>query len=326
MEYKDYYKTLGLDKSASQDEVKRAYRKLAKKYHPDLHPDDKEAQEKFKEINEAYEVLGDKDKRNKYDHFDSAYNFQAGQNFNPEDFGFSGFGSNGARTYTYTSGSRGDFSDFFDMIFGGMGKSSSSSFRNGFSNFGSYEDLFRSGQINSNFGGTRSRSTQGANGIKYRGEIEISLIEAFNGGSRDMTFNINGTNKDIQVKWPAGIKDGQSIKINGKLAHLDGAIYIKVRVGGWEKVDGLDITQKVNVYPWQAYLGTEKTVNTLEGRIKVKIPKHSQTGRKIRLRSRGYKDRKGNRGDLLLEIRIVNPESLNQEQVETYRKLAQEID
>jgi len=116
MEYKDYYKILGVSKDASKEEIKRAYRKLAKKYHPDLNPGNKEAQERFKEINEAYEVLSDDNKRRQYDAFGSAYNFTHGQNFDPSQFGFENFG-NGYR-YTYTTNGAEGFSDFFKMFFG----------------------------------------------------------------------------------------------------------------------------------------------------------------------------------------------------------------
>ncbi len=326
MEYKDYYKTLGVEKSASQADIKKAYRKLAKKHHPDLHPDDKDAQEKFKEINEAYEVLGDEDKRKKYDNFGSAYNFQGGQNFNPEDFGFSGFTGNGGGTYTYTTNAgAGDFSDFFDMIFGGSGSGRGSHF-GGFGNFGSYEDIFsgqgsRSGRTGSGFGAGPAQGRAKSQAMKYRGEIDLSLREAFKGGDRDMAFSINGQSKNIKVKWPGGIRQGQSIKISGKKADLDGDLYLKVKVRDWDKLDGLDISQNLEIYPWQAYFGCEKTVNTLEGKIKVKIPEHSQTGRKIRVRSRGYTDRKGKRGDLFLEVVIVNPESMSPEREDLYRKL-----
>lgn len=120
MEYKDYYKILGVDEKASQDDIKKAYRKLAKKYHPDLHPDDEKSQDKFKEVNEAYEVIGDEEKRKQYDTFGSSQNFSNGQNFDPSQYGF------GGDSYTYTSSDGGDFSDFFNMFFGGGGARSSS--------------------------------------------------------------------------------------------------------------------------------------------------------------------------------------------------------
>ena len=117
MEYKDYYKILGVDKDASEDDIKKQYRQMAKKYHPDLNPDNEEAQEKFKEVSEAYEVLGDEEKRSQYDNFGSSHNFSGGQNFDPSDFGFGG----GGRSYSYSSSAGGDFSDFFNAFFSGGG-------------------------------------------------------------------------------------------------------------------------------------------------------------------------------------------------------------
>ena len=125
MKYRDYYELLGVDKKASDADIKKAYRKLAKKYHPDLHPDDKDAHEKFSEINEAYEVLSDPEKRKKYDMFGKNANFSGGQNFNPSDFGFD-FGNFGrGASYSYSTGGDSGFSDFFDTLFGGIGRTAS---------------------------------------------------------------------------------------------------------------------------------------------------------------------------------------------------------
>lgn len=303
MEYKDYYKILGVDKSASDSDIKQAYRKLAKKYHPDLNQGDEAASEKLKEINEAYEVLGDKEKRKKYDTFGSGYNFTGGQNFDPSAYGFdfSNFG-NGSYTYT-TSGGEG-FSDFFNMIFGGLGGGAKGSSKN-------KRDIF------SGFTGRSRKQRQ-----RYDTEISISLKEAYEGAEKTLALNVNGENKSLNVKIPKGILPGKKIRTKGEKIGLDGDIYIKVNVIDSENtLDGLNITKKINVYPWDAYFGHKVVVDTLEKKIKVNVPKGIKSGQRIKLSGKGFRDMKGNKGDLYLEVQIVNPETLNEEQEELYRKL-----
>lgn len=307
MEYKDYYKILGVEKTATDEEIKKAYRVLAKKYHPDLNAGDDEAAEKFKEINEANEVLSDAEKRQQYDTFGSNYDFSQGQNFDPNqyDFDFSDFGFGGGHSYTYTSGggSGEGFSDFFNTFFGG-GRGSRNSRSSGFSGFNT---------------GNNPRQ-------KYSSEISISLQEAFDGGTRDLNLNINGENKEIPLKIPAGILPGKKIKIRGNKFGLDGDLYIKINViDGKNILEGLDIIKTINIYPWEAALGAQKIVETLEGRIKVKIPKGIQSGKRIRIPKKGFKDMKKNRGDLYLEMSINNPENLTKEQEELYEKLQETV-
>ena len=305
MEYKDYYEILGVEKSSTKEEIKKAFRKLAKKYHPDLNPGDEEAANKFKEVNEAYEVLGDEEKRKQYDTFGSNYNFTGGQNFDPNqydfDFGgfnFGGFGGNGG-SYTYSTGGDG-FSDFFNTFFGGGGSRSSRS--QGFSGFNT---------------GKPPRQ-------KYNSEISIGLQEAYDGGSRDLNLNINGENKTIPLKIPAGILPGKKIKVRGEKFGLDGDLYIKINVlDNNNTLEGLDIIRKTQIYPWEAALGTKKVVETLEGKIKITIPKGIQTGKRIRVPKKGFRDMKKNKGDLYLEMQIVNPESLTEEQTKLYEQLAE---
>ena len=306
MEYKDYYKLLGVEKTASDVEIKKAYRKLAKKYHPDLNQGDEKASEKLKEINEAYEVLGDKDKRQKYDQFGSNYDFSGGQNFDPSQYGFDfgGFG-NGGTTYTYSStGDEGGFSDFFNMFFGGG--------RGGSSSSGRTRDVF------SGFGGQRQQPQR----QKYDTEISISLQEAYNGADKVLNLNVNGESKTLNVRIPKGILPGKKIRTKGEKIGLDGDIYIKINVIDQKNVlDGLNIIKKVNVYPWDAVLGESVVVETLEGKIKVNIPKGIESGKRIRLKNKGFKDMKGNKGDLYLEIQIQNPKDLTKEQEKLYKKL-----
>ena len=300
MEYKDYYKTLDVDKNASEDDIKKAFRKLAKKYHPDLNQDDNEAQEKFKEINEAYEVLGDPEKKKKYDTFGSGYNFSGGQNFDPSQYG-----------YSYNStGNAGDFSDFFETIFGGMGNNSRTS-----RSF-SFEDFF---------GGGNSRPRSAAQRQSYESELNISLEEGFNGATKKVSLNYGGEIKRLSVKIPKGMLPGKKLKVKGKKWGLNGDIIFKINLieDGKNKLDGLNIITKVDVLPWEAALGTKVVVSTMIGKIKVSIPKGITGGKKIRLANKGYVDTKGNTGDLYIEINIINPPNLSDEEEELYQQLSE---
>lgn len=289
MEYKDYYKILGVDKNSSQDEIKKAYRKLAKKYHPDLHPDDDEKQEKFKEVSEAYEVLGDKDKKQKYDTFGSNYNFQGGHNFDPSQFGF-----------TYTSSGANDFSDFFNSFFGGG--------NGGFD----INDLFRGGS---------SRATSRPRN-KYDTELSLTVEEAYNGGEKQVGLNIGGQRKDLSVKIPKGIFPGKKLRVKGEKWGIDGDILFKIKIEDKDyELDGINLIKEVDVLPWEAALGAKVVIKTLDGNIKISIPEGITGGRKIRLSKKGFKDMNGNTGDMLIVVNIVNPPELSKEEKKLYEKL-----
>lgn len=302
MEYKDYYKILGIDKNASESDIKKAYRKLAKKYHPDLNPNNTKAQEKFKEINEAYEVLGDADKKKKYDTFGSSYDFSNGQNFDPSQFGF------GGRQYTYTTGSAEDFSDFFNMFFGGTGASS------GFN-------------INDLFGGKKhTRSGKGFRSPRqsFESELDITLEEGYKGSTKDVYVNFGGENKKMSIKIPKGIFPGKKLKVKGEKWGINGDIIftIKLLEDGRNKLDGLNIISTIDLLPWEAALGTKITVNTLSGKIKIDIPKGILSGNKLRIPRKGYRDLNDNIGDLYLEINIVNPPRLSDKEIKLYEELS----
>ena len=302
MEYKDYYKILGIDKNASESDIKKAYRKLAKKYHPDLNPNNTKAQEKFKEINEAYEVLGDADKKKKYDTFGSSYDFSNGQNFDPSQFGF------GGRQYTYTTGSAEDFSDFFNMFFGGTGASS------GFN-------------INDLFGGKKhTRSGKGFRSPRqsFESELDITLEEGYKGSTKDVYVNFGGENKKMSIKIPKGIFPGKKLKVKGEKWGINGDILFNIKLidDGRNRLDGLDIISKIDLLPWEAVLGTKIVVSTLSGKIKIDIPKGIISGNKLRIPRKGYRDMKDNVGDLYLEINIVNPPRLSEEETKLYEELS----
>lgn len=310
MEYKDYYKILGVDKDADQDEIKKKYRQLAKKYHPDLNKGNDKAQEKFKEINEAYEVLGNEEKRKRYDAFGSGNNFSQGDNFDPSHYGFdfSGFNKRpgGGYSYTYTTtgdGAGSGFSDFFNMFFGGQDRQSA-----------------RDDSMFTGFGGGGQRR---AAKPKYQTDVTISLEEAYNGSKRNLNVTINGQNKQIPLKIPKGIVPGKKIRINGDKFGLDGDVYVKINIIDQNNtLEGLDLIKKMKLYPWDAALGAKKTVQTLDGKtIKVNIPKGIKTGKRIRIPNKGFRDMKNRTGDLYLEIVIDNPSRLTDEQLKLYKKL-----
>ena len=309
MKYRDYYEILGVDKKASDADIKKAYRKLAKDYHPDLHPDDKDAADKFSEINEAYEVLSDSDKRKKYDMFGKNSNFSSGQNFNPNDFGFD-FSNYGNGSYTYTSGGDSGFSDFFDTLFGGFG---SSSYTTGKSNrrFTGSKDNFNA----------KKKSTLDA-------RVEISIDEALNGTTKSISIKDKNQIKNIDVKIPKGIKKNNKIKIDGSKHGVNAYILVKITIKDEEnrRLEGTDLVQTEKISPWDAYFGTKKKIQTLDGALMVTIPEEVHSGQKIRLKGHGYEDRKGNKGDLILEIQIDNPETLSEETINLYEKLKESVE
>lgn len=290
MEYKDYYKIMGLDKDATQDEIKTTYRKLAKKCHPDLNPDDEKAQEKFKDISEAYDVLGDEKKRKQYDQL-GQNGFSNGQQFDPSSYGF---GGQQGGSYSYSSGDGSDFSDFFNTIFGGAA------------------------------GGRRtSRRPKTPPRQSYESSLEISIEEGYSGTKRDVSLNIEGSIKDITVRIPKGITPGKKVKVKGEKWGINADILFKInfRESKDLTLEGLNLTKKIKVLPWEAYFGEKVVIQTLSGKIKIDIPAKSETGKKMRLPKKGYVDLKGNTGDLYIEISIVNPPDLSEEELELYKKL-----
>ncbi len=293
MKYKDYYKILGVDKNADEAEIKKAYRRLAKKHHPDTNKD-KGSDEKFKEISEAYEVLSDKNKRSKYDRFGNNYNYENNTNFDPSQFGFdNNRAQGGQRTHS-------GFSDFFDMFF---------------------SDGF---DINEVFGGRGGRRQTGAvKGRDFESEITIGLAEGINGGTKAVMLD----GKRVNIKIPQGIRDGQRIKLKGQGEKRQGAkpgdLYLKINIKperGYT-LDGADIERKVDVHPWDAYFGAEKNIRVFNSSIKVNIPAGIKGGGRIKIPGKGYFNEKGGRGDLYLRINIINPGKLDSESEKLFKEL-----
>ncbi|MCT4620639.1 MAG: J domain-containing protein [Marinisporobacter sp.] len=299
MQYKDYYEALGVKKDAAQDEIKRAYRKLAKKYHPDTNPNNKAAEEKFKSINEAYEVLGDEGKRKKYDQFGSGFGFQSGADFDPSQYGFGGF-----RTHTSANG---DYSDFFNMIFGNGGMDMGDLFGGGFSKRGGCGG-----------GGCSSRKM----GQDVESEIHITIEEGYHGAQKKISLRKGNDTKAISVKIPAGILEGKKIKLS-KQGKNGGDLYLKVKFKEEDgfTLEGIHLNKTIDLTPWEAALGTEVIIKTLTGKIKVKIPAGIQTDGKVKIGKKGYKDMKGNVGELYIRVRIMNPPTLTEEEKELYERL-----
>jgi len=311
MEYKDYYKILGVSKSATQDEIKKAYRKLAVKYHPDKNEGDKAAEEKFKEISEAYEVLGDPEKRKKYD--------ELGANWKHfQETGFDGFGGRGGApgggSYYYTfQGDPSDlfgggFSDFFEAFFGGggfSGRQGRSSRRGGASAFSSM------------FG----REVPGQD---LEGELHISLDEAYHGTSRIVKVG----REKIRVKIKPGAYDGLKLRVRGKgeksrSGHA-GDLYLTVRVEKHplfeRKGDDLYVELPVDMYT--ALLGGKVQVRTMDGMVNMKIPEGVKNGQLLRLKGKGMPRYDSNgHGDLFARVKIVMPEKLTREQKELLVKM-----
>ncbi len=317
MEYKDYYKILGVSKSATQEEIKKAYRKLAVKYHPDKNEGDKASEEKFKEISEAYEVLGDPEKRKKYDELGANW-----KHFQETGFdGFGGFGGQGGRPgggYYYTfEGDPSDlfgggFSDFFEAFFGGGGfggRSSRSSRRTG-----------RAGGFGSPFGG----GTTGIPGNDLEGELHITLEEAYNGTSRIVKVG----DEKIRVKIRPGAYDGLKLRVRGKGGKGHGGpsgdLYLTVRVEKHpvfeRKGDDLYVELPVDMYT--ALLGGTVQVRTMSGPVNMKIPEGVKNGQLLRLRGKGMPlYGKQGYGDLFARVKVVLPEKLTSEQKKLLKKM-----
>ena len=297
--YKDYYKLLGVERGARAEEISKAYKKLARQYHPDLNPGDKQAEDKFKEINEAYEVLKDPEKRKLYDQLGP--DWQHGQQFqgNP-GFGNAHFTFNGQRF----DGS--GFSDFFETLFGGAGGG-------------------RGAQFGPDpFGGFSSRSRRGRD---VEAELSLSLEEALRGGRRAVTLQMPQGPKTLEVNVPAGIREGAKLRLAGQgdpaPGGTPGDLFLRVRYLAHPlfKVEGENLHCDVALAPWEAALGARVAVPTLEGEVELSIPAGSSSGRKFRLRGKGLGSGV-NRGDLLARVMIKVPARLSAEESELWQKLA----
>ncbi|MEJ2599117.1 MAG: DnaJ C-terminal domain-containing protein [Anaerolineales bacterium] len=309
MEYKDYYKILGVDKKASEDEVKRAYRKLALKYHPDRNPGDKQAEEKFKDINEAYQVLSDPAKRSRYDQLGDSYTrFRqhggAPGGFNWEDwFAQEPVSTGNVRVEFGDLGDLseilgGGFSDFFTRIFGGAGA-----------------------------GPTSGRSTQRARVQRpsYQYELEITMQEAYQGATRRV--EVDG--KRLDVKIPVGAHTGTKVRVRDVLSDPSGQkgdLYLAIKVLDDKRfqLKGEDLYTDVAIDLYTAVLGGEATVQTLSGDVVLTIPEGTQPGQTFRLTGRGMPRLKKpqEHGDLYVQVKVNLPRKLSKQQRDLFEKLS----
>ncbi len=300
MDYKDYYKVLGVSKSAEQAEVKKKFRKLAIKYHPDKNPDNPGAEAKFKEINEAYEVLGDPEKRKKYN--------ELGSNWKQyEQYQNAGGARGGRKAYEYS----GDFND----MFGGSAGGGFSDFFNSFFGGGGFQSTGGAFQDQSPFGQQRQPRRSNA-----QASLPLSFDESFHGVAK--VVQVNGQKIRLTIK--PGAKDGQKLKLTGK-ASGGGDLIITLIVGkptGYV-LDGLQMSRNVSVDLYTAVLGGKIEVETLHGRLNLPIKAGTQNGSKLRLKGKGfpsYDDPKAT-GDLILTTQVQIPTGLTDEQKELFKKI-----
>jgi curved DNA-binding protein len=319
LDFKDYYTTLGVPKTASEKEIKQAYRKLARKHHPDVNPGDKSAEAKFKEINEAYEVLGDPEKRRKYDELGAnwrAYE-QAQQQGQPWGAPFGGGaysantgGAGGYRTMTEEEmrdlfGNEDPFSDFFKTFFGGGGSSGGGRQRAG-------------------------RATRVQKGRDIEHEVDLTLEEAFHGTTRRMSIKEGGHARSVDVRIPVGVKDGSRVRAagegeSGANGGVAGDLYLRVRIRPHAMFErkGEDLHSRVAVPVTTAVLGGEAQVPTISGAVRLKIPESTQNGQVFRLKGHGMPavGKPDDRGDLYATVDVQLPRSLTKEQREHYEAL-----
>lgn len=321
MDFKDYYKVLGVRREASQDEIQKAYRKLARKHHPDVSKE-KGAEARFKEVSEANEVLKDPEKRAKYDRFGTAWKQreQAGpQAGGPGGFpgfeGFQGFATEGAEFGGGASG----FSSFFEMLFGqGARAGTTGGGPGGRGGWASWENDGRGGW-----------ARPGANQEVI---LPLSLEEALTGGVRELVLasGPGGGSRRIKVNLPRGVRPGQTIRVAGKgeegrSGGAAGDLFLKVEILPHPRfrLEGRDLLTSLEVTPWEAVLGGEAEIRTLDGRVRVKVPAGTSSGRRIRVKGRGFPAGTGAQepGDLYAEVRIVVPESPSEREKELFAEL-----
>jgi curved DNA-binding protein len=315
MKFQDYYNILGVDRGADAATLKKAYRKMARQYHPDVNKA-ADSEEKFKEVNEAYEVLKDPEKRKAYDQFGS--DWKHGHEFNANQYASGGSGGF----------SGGDFGDFFEQIFsqGTGGRASGFGGRGGFSGFD------RQGG-----GGFRQRPARGEDQTL---KLDISLEEAFNGGEKTIQISraesgsggvVTPVMKKLKINIPQGVMQGQKIRL-AKQGHASqqggeaGDLLLEMNILPHRlyRTEGRDLVLKCPVTPWEAALGAKIEVPTLKGRVELKVAPGAQSGQKMRLKGRGLPGKPT--GDLLVEIQIHTPPASDEVTSEFYRDMQQKFD
>jgi curved DNA-binding protein len=303
----DFYQILGVPRNADQDEIQRAYRKLARAYHPDVNSDPG-AEDRFKEVSEAYDVLSDPQTRRRYDAFGPDFR-QVPEDVDPEQWrrarASAGAGA-GAGSQTRAGRGSGGFSFSGGDI--------------------DLEDL-----LGGFFGGRAGRGWGPIPGADQEAELALTIEEAYHGVRKSVTLTGDGTRRSFDVTVPAGVTDGQRIRLAGQGGRgSDGArngdLYLIVRIAPHPKyrLDGRDLYVELRLAPWEAALGTSVAVDTPAGEVKVKVPGGTSSGRQIRLRGRGLPNPKGKAGDLFAEARIMVPPHLSRAERRLFEQLAAE--
>jgi curved DNA-binding protein len=310
VEFKDYYAVLGVPRTATPEELKKAFRNLARKYHPDVAKDKKASEEKFKEINEAYEVLSNPENRNKYDTLGA--NWKQGGGFQPPP-GWNGSGGQGTRRNRTAQGPEFEFggtgfSDFFEQFFGGRGG-----------------------------GFTATGEPSQRRGADIEGELAVTLDEVLSGSVRNVSLRSTDPhtgkdeNQSFKVRIPSGVQDGQTIRVAGKGAGghgggSSGDLFLRVRIVTHPefRVNGADLITDLDLAPWEAALGATLPVNTLETPVTIRIPAGASPGQQLRVRGRGLpRGTAGERGDLYVAINVVFPKEPTAEERTLWEKLAE---
>jgi curved DNA-binding protein len=307
VQFRDYYDTLGVSRTATQDEIKSAFRKLARKYHPDISKDKKGGEEKFKEINEAYEVLGDAENRRKYDELGP--NWKQGQEFQPS--------AGTAPQWNYSTGGEGaefhfegtGFSEFFEAMFGRRGAYGGNPFAGA--------------------GGNRYGETSSAQiPIDAEADIMVTLEEALNGSTRHIRLQRRArgsapVTETLKVKIPPGVREGQRIRLAGK-GENGGDLFLNVHLERHPdfRVQESNLHSDLELAPWEAVLGCKLTIPTLGGHAKLTIPPGTQNGQQFRLQNLGLPRQGGGRGNLYVSIRVQTPSQISDQERELWEKLA----
>ncbi|ALF52720.1 molecular chaperone DnaJ [Nostoc piscinale CENA21] len=314
-DFKDYYSVLGVSKTASPEEIKQAFRKLARKYHPDVNPGNKQAEANFKEVNEAYEVLSDPDKRQKYDQF-GQYWKQVGQ-------GFPGGGA-GVDMGGFDFSQYGSFDEFINELLGRFGGAPGSRATGGRQ---SYSYRTSTGRPGGGFGGFNDFGFQDAGaGTAQDTEATITLtfLEAFAGVQK--RFNLGSETLDVRI--PAGAKPGSRLRVRGKgqfnpMTQQRGDLYLKVELQphSFFQIEGDNLVCEVPITPDEATLGASIDVPTPDGNVNVKLPAGVRSGQSLRLRGKGWPLPKGGRGDQLVKVAIAPPKDLSPQEREYYEKI-----
>jgi len=317
-DFKDYYSTLGVSKSASADDIKRAFRKLARKYHPDVNPGDSSAEAKFKEISEAYEVLSDAEKRKKYDQF-GRYWQQAGA--------AGGYGGSAADFGGFDFSNYGSFDEFINEL---LGRFNTSGFGNptGRSPGGytSYRTSPRSGFSN-DFRNYAPSGTGAQPSFDQEAKISLTLSEAFRGTQKRLKIG----EEEVEVRIPAGAKQGSKVRLRGKgqvspYTQQRGDIYLIVNLLPHHifQFEGDNLVCEVPIAPDEAVLGGKIQVPTPDGSVTMNLPAGVKSGQSLRLRGKGWPHPKGGRGDQLVRVVITPPQSLSKQERELYEKIQRE--